>query len=279
MKVPGIIGKLRFMTLPAPYRLRRQLVRISAALFVLATPILAQQSTPPATPGHQRVTQKKGSNGTQQKDAPPDPKAKSKLEKETGTVNDRLFEAMPNFVVENKNALPPLTIGQKYKLATASVFDYFSYPFVGFLAAMDQASNSPPSWGQGWGAYGQRYGMEFADNGIGTYMTTSIFPSFLREDPRYYQQGTGGFNSRMYYSINRLVVARTDSGHRRFNYSEILGNAAAAGISNIYHAPEDRTVSRNLHTFGTLMMWDGVSNELKEFWPDIRRKVFHKKTP
>lgn len=267
------------MTLLTPLRLRRELARIFAALIVLATPIVAQQTTPPAASEPQKATQQKDTNGAPQKDSAPDPKAKSKLEQETGTVNDRLFEAMPNFVVESKNAPPPLSIGKKYKLATASVFDYFSYPFAGFLAAMDQANNSPPSWGQGWGAYGQRYGMEFADNGIGTYMTTSIFPSFLHEDPRYYQQGTGGFNSRMYYSINRLFVARTDSGHRRFNYSEILGNAAAAGISNIYHAPEDRTVSRNLHTFAMLMMWDGVSNEMKEFWPDIRRKVFHKKTP
>jgi len=28
-----------------------------------------------------------------------------------------------------------------------------------------------------------------------------------------------------------------------------------------------------------LIMWDGLSNELKEFWPDIRRKVFHKQNP
>jgi hypothetical protein len=26
-------------------------------------------------------------------------------------------------------------------------------------------------------------------------------------------------------------------------------------------------------------MWDGVSNEMKEFWPDIRRTVFRKNTP
>jgi hypothetical protein len=26
-------------------------------------------------------------------------------------------------------------------------------------------------------------------------------------------------------------------------------------------------------------LYDGLSNELKEFWPDIRRKVFHKNTP
>ena len=32
-------------------------------------------------------------------------------------------------------------------------------------------------------------------------------------------------------------------------------------------------------TLGFLILYDGMNNELKEFWPDIRRKVFHKNTP
>jgi hypothetical protein len=199
------------------------------------------------------------------------------LEQETGTVNDRILDVMPNYgTVENAHALPPISSGQKFHLATAQVFDYFAFPFNGVLAALDQANNSPKSWGQGWGAYGQRYGASFADNSIGTFMTTAIFPSMLHEDPRYYQSGHGSFGHRAYYSINRLVVARTDSGHSRLNYSELIGNAVAAGISNVYHAPEDRTWGRNLSTYGMLDMWDGVANVLKEFWPDIHRKMQHK---
>src|SRR5262245_61621858 len=77
---------------------------------------------------------------------------KSKLEKETGTVNDRIFEVMPNYgTVENAGKLPPLTVGQKYRLATAGAFDYFAFPFNMALAGIDQANNSPKSWGQGWG--------------------------------------------------------------------------------------------------------------------------------
>jgi hypothetical protein len=205
---------------------------------------------------------------------------KSKLEKETGTVNDRIFEVMPNYgTVETAKDLPALSTGQKYRLATAGVFDYFAFPFNGVLAALDQANNSPKSWGQGWGAYGKRYGASFADNSIGTYMTTAIFPSMLHEDPRYYQMAKGTFSHRAMHAASRLFVTRTDSGGTRFNYSEIFGNAAAAAFSNVYHAPEDRTVGRNVGTLGMLIMWDGVSNELKEFWPDIRRKVFRKDTP
>jgi hypothetical protein len=205
---------------------------------------------------------------------------KSKLEKETGTVNDRIFEVMPNYgTVETAKELPPLTTGQKYRLATAGAFDYFAFPFNAALAAIDQANNSPKSWGQGWDAYGKRYGASFADNSIGTYMTTAVFPSILHEDPRYYQMAKGSFTHRAYHAVNRLFVTRTDSGSTRFNYSEIVGNAAAAAFSNVYHAPEDRTAGRNAETLGMLIMWDGVSNELKEFWPDIRRKVFRKNTP
>src|SRR5437016_4055056 len=142
-----------------------------------------------------------------------------------------------------------------------------------------QTANDPKAWGQGWDAYGKRYGASFADNSIGTYMTTAIFPSLLHEDPRYYQMGNGSFARRAYHAVNRLFVSRTDSGHDHFNYSESIGNAVAATMSNVYHVPEDRTASRNASTFGFLILYDGMNNELKEFWPDIRRKVFHKNTP
>src|SRR6266852_2578979 len=199
---------------------------------------------------------------------------------QTGTVTDRIFEVLPNYgTVENAKELPPLTSGQKFRLATAGVFDWAASPFNGVLSAIAQAKNDPKEWGQGWGAYGKRFGASFTDNSIGTYMTTAVLPSLLHEDPRYYQLGNGRFVHRAYHGINRLFVTRTDSGHDHFNYSESVGNAVAAAISNVYHVPDDRTASLNATTFAFLILYDGLSNELKEFWPDIRRKVFHKNTP
>jgi len=243
----------------------------------------AQQQDPP-TPPPPELSAKPGNAPTpaetKDKEKSGETVGKSKLEKETGTVNDRIFEVLPNYgTVENANELPPLKAGQKFRLATASVFDWAAYPFNGVLAAIAQAKNDPKEWGQGWGAYGKRFGASFADNSIGTYMTTAIFPSLLHEDPRYYQMGKGRFAHRAYHAVNRLFVTRTDSGPDRFNYSESVGNAVAAAMSNIYHVPSDRTAARNASTFGFLILYDGLSNELKEFWPDIRRKVFHKGTP
>jgi hypothetical protein len=204
---------------------------------------------------------------------------KSKLEQQTGTANDRIFEVLPNYgTVRTSKTLPPLTDGQKFRLATAGAFDWAVWPFNGALAAIAQAKNDPDAWGQGWDAYAKRYGTSFADNTIGTYMTTAIFPSLLHEDPRYYRMAEGPISRRIYYSMNRLFVTRTDSGETRFNYSESIGNATAAAISNVYYPAEERTASRNATTFGFLILYDGLSNELKEFWPDIRRKLAHKHT-
>lgn len=274
-----------------------------AVFLCLASPALAQQpllqqpdpqspaaqSQPPdprSPDAQSSQSQNPQDDPKQQKPSNPDPKkpddqvGKSKLEQETGTVNDRIFEVLPNYgTVETANTLPPLTSGQKFRIATASVFDWAAFPFNGALAAISQAKDDPKEWGQGWGAYGKRYGASFADNSIGTYMTVAIFPSLLHEDPRYYQMAKGPFLKRAYHGINRLFVTRTDSGGERFNVSESLGNAVAAALSNIYHVPSDRTAGRNASTFGFLILYDGLSNELKEFWPDIRRKVFHKTTP
>jgi hypothetical protein len=263
-------------------KLRQSLaMALLIGMWAVPSPALAQQpgsQQPPATdPPPSGAKNEKDKKESAQPGATV---GKSKLEKETGTVNDRIFEVLPNYgTVENANALPPLNPGQKFRIATASVFDWGAYPFNGALSAIAQARNDPKEWGQGWGAYGKRFGANFADNSIGTYMTVAIFPTLLHEDSRYYQLGRGGFRRRAYHAVNRLFVTRTDSGHDRFNYSESVGNAAAAALSNIYHVPSDRTASRNATTFAFLIVYDGLANGLKEFWPDIRRKVFRKNTP
>ncbi len=266
-------------------KVRHFLYAILLSLLLVVSGAFAQeqpQAAPaPATPKPQTAAKdsKDGqatNTDTQPTNQSPDRVGKSKLEQETGTVNDRLFAVLPNYTVETSKTLPPLRVSQKFRLATASVFDWAVWPFNGALAAISQAKNDPESWGQGWGAYAKRYGASFADNSIGTMMTTAVFPSLLHEDPRYYRLGKGSFGHRAYYSMNRLFVTRTDSGDSRFNYSESVGNAVAAAISNAYYPPEDQTAARNAKTFGFLVLYDGLANELKEFWPDIKHKMLGK---
>jgi hypothetical protein len=104
-------------------------------------------------------------------------------------------------------------------------------------------------------------------------MTEAVVPALLKEDPRYFRLGTGGFLKRTGYAVSRIWVTRTDAGGRSFNFSEIMGAGASAAISNIYYPRENRTMSANLSRWGVMVGEDTFFNLLKEYWPDIRLKI------
>jgi hypothetical protein len=201
--------------------------------------------------------------------------------KPEGVSKDRLFYALPNFLtLENSGQVPPLTTKEKFKVVTKGSFDYVQIPWYGFLAGVSQAEDSEEGYGQGAAGYGKRFGAYFADGTIENFMTGAILPSLLRQDPRYFQSGKGGFMHRTEYSVSRIFVARGDNGRQQFNYSEVLGSALSSGISTYsYHPHADRTLANTLSVWGTQVGYDTITLVVKEFWPDIRRKMSkHKKT-
>ena len=199
--------------------------------------------------------------------------------KNAGTSKDRLFYALPNFLtLENAGQVPPLSTGQKFKVVARSSFDYVQYPWYGFLAGISQAQNSEPGYGQGAAGYGKRFGSAIADGTIENFITSAALPSLFRQDPRFFQKGRGGFWGRTGYAVSRVFLTRTDSGKSQVNSSEILGSAMAAGISTYsYHPHGDRTLANAASVWGSQVGYDAISYVVKEFWPDIRRKIRHNK--
>ncbi len=194
--------------------------------------------------------------------------------------------------------MPPLTVGQKFKVVARGSFDKVQFPWYGFLAGISQAENSEPGYGQGAEGYAKRYGSAFADGTIENFMTSAVLPSILHQDPRFFQSSEGGFTRRTGYAVSRIFVTRTDSGREQFNYSEIVGSALSAAIStNSYHPrafitvrynaegmptyihnASDRTLPNTLSVWGTQVGYDTITIVIKEFWPDIHRKMTHKHT-
>ncbi len=185
--------------------------------------------------------------------------------------NDRILWTLPNYLtIENASSLPPLTAEQKFKLMARDTFDPVVFAFIGVEAAINQAGNSNPTFGQGLRGYTKRYGLAFADNTLGNFLTSAALPAALHQEPRFYQMGKGGFLYRAAYAATRVLVTRSDWGQAQFNFSEILGNGMAAAISNAYH-PGPRTLGSNITIWGTQIGWDALNYEMKEFWPDVRR--------
>ena len=256
----------------------------------MAEPSEASNAALPQNPTPQTGAQTApGSNPNQDKSA----QNTSGQGKVAGTSNDRLLYALPNFLTLQQSAkLPPLTAKQKFKVVALGNFDPVQYPWWGLLSAISQADDSDPAYGQGWLAYAKRYGTTAGDSTVENFMVGAVFPSILHQDPRFYQSSPGGYAHRAGYAISRIFVTRSDAGKAQFNYSEIFGAGLAAAISTYSYHPRSTYISTptNPHLFiasertlaNTAGVWetqvglDTITIVIKEFWPDVHRKLSHK---
>jgi len=184
----------------------------------------------------------------------------------------RILFIIPNYrTYPTLNPYVPISSGEKFKLAARDSFDPGTFLLAGVLGGLGQWNNSNPSYGQGAAGYGRYFGASYGDLVIGNFMTVGVFPSLLHQDPRYFRRGTGSTVSRIGYAVSQIFRTHNDSGRIQFNYSEIFGNATAAGISTAYR-PDNRNMGDVASTWATQIGLDAVGNVLKEFWPDIQSK-------
>jgi hypothetical protein len=188
-------------------------------------------------------------------------------------MDKRAFGFVPNYKTADAS-LPyhPITPKQKMTIAAQDSFDWTLSLVAAGYAGLGQLSNQNPSLGQGLAGYGNRFVRGYADQVMGNLLVESAMPIVSREDPRYFRRGQGTFWSRVGYATSRIVVTRTDRGGTEFNYSEIFGNSIAVGISNAYY-PGSRNLGGNFQKFTLQLATDAISNVLKEFWPDVKRKM------
>jgi hypothetical protein len=189
----------------------------------------------------------------------------------------RAYGVLPNYrTAEASSPFKALTGKQKLTIAAKDSFDGAVYPTALIMSVIYQAENANPSFGQGFKGYAKRAGTAFGDQMIGNMMTEGVMPALLHEDPRYFRIDHGTFGHRLLYSISRTFVTTTDSNHRTFNFAEWGGNSVATGISNFYYR-DGRTWEDNTQRLLVQCGTDTLSNVLKEFWPDVKRRLTRKK--
>jgi hypothetical protein len=123
----------------------------------------------------------------------------------------------------------------KFKLALKVSTDPVTAAGTLLVAAARQAGNSL-NYGQGWGAYGQRFGATAADGLSDIMIGGAILPSLLHQDPRYFYQGTGTTSSRIRHAVFSPFVAKGDNGKWQPNYSS-LGEIWRHQLSQTFTIP------------------------------------------
>jgi hypothetical protein len=191
----------------------------------------------------------------------------------------RLLWIIPNYRTSpTLDNYEPLTTGEKFKLASQDAFDRGTVALAALFGAGGQLTNSNRSFGQGAAGFGKYFGASYGNWLIGDYMTEGVFPTLLRQDPRYFRRSTGSGWSRLGYAMGQIFWTHRDSGGTQFNFSEVLGNSTAVAISNAYYA-DNRTASDAVSSLGVQLGVDMAANVLKEFWPDLERKLKRKHHP
>jgi hypothetical protein len=190
----------------------------------------------------------------------------------SGEEHKRIFGIIPNYRTSpTLQDYQPLTPKQKFATAAADSFDRGTFALGAMFAAEAQLTQASPSFGHGVPAYARYFAASTADFIDGDLMTEAIFPTLLREDPRYFRRGTGSTWSRLGYAVGQIFWTHTDSGGTQFNWSEVAGNATAVAIGNAYY-PDNRTLGSNVSKLGLQIGVDVIANILKEFSPDLDRR-------
>jgi hypothetical protein len=222
-------------------------------------------------------------SSSQSPDSPPSPQNPTgPPSNPTGQQDEnpkRILGIIPNFQTKDdtpRNQLP-LTPKQKYVLALHQTVDISAHLGNAFQASLQQAVNGQPHFGQGWGAYAERFGAAEGDQVTSAFFIFGFLPHILHDDPRYFRKARGPLLSRLRYSATRTVISRTDAGNPTFNIPQVVGQLLQQSISTAYYPEVDRTVGRVFENWGTSLAYNCAYNVLKEFYPDVLHAVFHRR--
>jgi hypothetical protein len=185
--------------------------------------------------------------------------------------------------LERKSVHPPhykpgvvlcsLELKDKFVLFVQDSLDPVTFLGSGFWAGMDQASDNDPSFGQGAAGYGKRFAANLAGQASSKFFSDFAYPSSFSEDPRYYRLAHGSMRKRFLHAATHVFVAYRVDGTNMPNYSEWLGTASAVALSNTYHPDNERGIRPASRRVGYSILQDMGFDVLREFWPEISRKL------
>jgi hypothetical protein len=232
----------------------------------------------PQAPAQTDAPAATGQSGSQTSPAPanappltPEEQRKKAQEQLKLEEKQRVWAVVATFNTTANQQAIPLSPGQKYQLFFKSASDPWPFLLAAVLAGIGQAENSLPEYGQGVQGYAKRFGSEYGDYFVGNFLGNAVLASLMKEDPRYYQKGTGSYTRRVLWAATGTVWCKRDNGTWGPNYANVVGNLMGASVSNVYYPASDRTVGGTIGRGFSVTAQGIIGSEVIEFWPDIVR--------
>lgn len=144
-------------------------------------------------------------------------------------------------------------------------FGPYAIASAAIVGGIDQGYKTPPEWGQGAGAYGERVGSYFGISAV-TTTTRYALAEALREDTVYYRCDCKGLFRRLNHALISTVTARHgEDGHRRLSFPALFAPYAGT-MTGVYAWYPNRYGIKDALRMGnyTLLAFGGV-NIAREF--------------
>jgi hypothetical protein len=186
-----------------------------------------------------------------------------------------LLTIFPEFdiVKDPTRSTPPLKARQKFEIAYRKICSPILPADALADSAFQQATNTGPAYGQGWEAFGQRFGYNAANFTTKSLFSAGIVPAAFHQDPRYFRLGTGSAAKRIRWILRSQIVAFSDRGNSMPNYGNLLGFAASVALSNAYMPARSVSFVNDVRSYGITFSATAAVDFIYEF--DLTR-VFRK---
>ncbi len=185
-----------------------------------------------------------------------------------------IFVSLAGLAYAQSSPPPPLTLGERAKIYTGATFGPLSLLTSAMGAGVNQWRDIPTEWGQGGGAYGRRLGSSVAVDLASNAMQFGV-SALLHEDVRYTPSHDRAFWHRARYIIVHTYVIQKENGQQAFAWSRVVGAFTSGFVSNLWYPPSANTPGEALIRSGWAFASNMGTSAFQEFWPDVRRKLFH----
>ena len=188
-----------------------------------------------------------------------------------------MFGVLPNFKTVNDPNQPVTSIGpsEKFQLVL-HYFDPFTFAITSIQAGIEQDTNAKASYGQGTLGYAKRFGADFTDAfhqravcGGGVSIAAARRSTILPIGPR---QRVASHRLRAEPNSDRA------HGFRRASL-QLLGVSGQLHVRldfAAYYPQNERGIGGVLTRMTVQIGYDALFNVLKEFYPDLKRKLHRK---
>src|SRR5262245_58248381 len=185
----------------------------------------------------------------------------------------RVVGFIPAFNVSNNINAPALTSEQKFHLFSKTVTDPFNLIMPAVSAVVLNSGGVSSGYGNGFAGAAKKYASSLADTTSGNFFRLYAFPSLLHEDLHYFRTGSDSVGNRTKHGFGDVVITRKDNPTFRFNWSKLLATGSSSALSNAYYPAENRGLRLTAWRMGWSYLTEIGTNALKEFWPDVARKI------